>query len=90
MKGNTYQVHTITSTRDQTDITRRIQRGELIKRQTLVHIVNRCVLHGTEAAIDPSNEFVDYGPEVLVFFDVLPRRHCQLHQHDLHKEKINP
>lgn len=37
-----------------------------------MHIMNWCVLHGTEAPIDPSNEFVDYRAEVLVLFDVLP------------------
>ena len=78
MEGTSYQVHTVTSARDQADIARRIQSSELIKRQTLVHVVNRCVLHGTEAAVDPSNEFVDNRPEILVLFDVLPRRHCQL------------
>jgi len=87
MKGTTYQVHTIASTRDKADIARRIQGSELIKRQTLVHVMDRCVLHGAEAAIDPSNEFVDYRPEVLVLFDILPGRHCQLHQYDLYKSE---
>jgi hypothetical protein len=90
MKDNTYQVHTITCTRDKADIARRIQGSELIKRQALVHVVNWRVLHGPEAAIDPSNEFVDDRPEVLVLLDVLPRGNSQLHQYDLEKSGRSP
>lgn len=69
---HTHQVHTVTSTADQADIANGIKSTKLVERQTLVHKVDRHKLDGPEPAINPSNEFVDGRPQVLVFFDVLP------------------
>jgi hypothetical protein len=37
----------------------------------------------TELSIDPTNQFVDYGSQILVFFDILSTRYSNLHKNDL-------
>lgn len=36
----------------------------------------------TKFSVDPANQFVDDGPQVLVFLDVLPTGDSHLHQHN--------
>ena len=68
----THQVHTIASTANQADIADGIKSTKLVERQTLVHKVDRHELDGSEPSINPSDEFVDGSPQILVLFDVLP------------------
>ena len=68
----THQIHTITSTADQADIANGIKSTKLVECQTLVHKVDGHKFDGSEPSINPSNEFVDSRPQVLIFFDVLP------------------
>jgi len=67
-----HQVHTITSTADQADVANGIKSTKLIKRQTLVHKVDRHELDGSKSSINPSNELVNGRPQVLVLLDILP------------------
>ena len=68
----THQVHTVTSAANQADIADGIKSTKLIKRQALVHKVDWHELDGSEPSINPTNEFVDSRPQILVLFDVLP------------------
>ena len=67
-----YQVHTITSAANQADITDGIKSTKLVERQTLVHKVDGHKLDGSEPSVNPPNEFVDGGPQILILFDILP------------------
>ena len=80
--GQAHQVHTVARAGHQADIADRVQRTELVKRQALMHKVNRHKLDRAEASIDATDEFVDCGAQILVLFDVLTRRHSELCKDD--------
>ena len=70
--NSTYQVHTVPSAANQTNIADGVESTELIKRQTLVHKVDGHELDRSEPSIDPTNKFVNSRPQILVLLDVLP------------------
>ena len=47
-----------------------------------MHKVNRHEINCSESTIDAANELVDDRPQILVLFDILPRRYCQLCKND--------
>ena len=67
----THEVHTITRTCDQADVTNGVEGAELVERQALVHEVDGHEVNGAEATVDSADEFVDRCTEVLVLLDVL-------------------
>jgi hypothetical protein len=44
--------------------------------------MDRHEFNGAESAIDSSDEFVDYGPEILVLFNILAAGDCDLDEND--------
>jgi hypothetical protein len=77
------QIHAISSRSDQTSFPNGIQGTQLVKRDGLMHKVNRHEFDGAESSIDPSNQLVDGSPQRLVLFHVLSRRNGDLNQDDL-------
>ena len=79
----THQIHAIPCARHHTNITHRIQREEFRKGNGLVHEVNGGIFEGAEFAVDAADELVDEVAQVAVFFDLTPRRNCNLDQDNL-------
>lgn len=81
--GNTHQVHTVSCTADQADVADRVQGAKFIEWQALVHEVNRHEVHRSEPAVNTADEFVNNRSQILVLFNILPRRHSELSQNNL-------
>lgn len=79
----TYQVHTVSRTAHQADVTDRVQRAKFVERQALVHEMNRHEVDSAESTVDTSNKLVHRGAKVLVLLDVLSRWYCELCKNDL-------
>jgi hypothetical protein len=78
-----HQVHSVTGRRDEADVGDGVEGDQLVERDRLVHKVDRHELDCAELAVDASDELVDDSAEVLVLFDVLPRRDGDLDEDDL-------
>jgi hypothetical protein len=75
IKVFTCQIHAVPGTGYQAYIANCIQCAKFIKWQAFVHEMNWHELDGSETTVNASHELVHGGPQVLVFFDVLSRRH---------------
>jgi hypothetical protein len=80
-----YEVHSISSTADKTDIADVIQGNKFGEINRLMHIMNRDKLDAPELSVDPPDEFIYRCTEILVLFHISPRRHCNLNQNHLPK-----
>src|SRR6267154_1940506 len=78
-----YQVHSISCTGHQTDITNCVQSAEFVGSQTLVHEMDRHELDCTKTTVNATDKLIYRCPQVLVILNILPRRHSKLNQHDL-------
>ena len=78
-----HKVHAITRTCDQADIADGVQRTKLVERERFVHEMYRHKLHGAEPTVDASHEFIYRSAKILIFLDILARRHSQLDENDL-------
>lgn len=70
--GYAHQIHPVASAANQANIANGIESAQLIKQQTLVHEVDRHEVDSSETSVDPSNELVNGGPQILVLLDILP------------------
>ena len=82
-RTTTHQVHAVSRTAHQADVTDRVQRAKFIERQALVHEMNRHEVDSTESTVDTSNELVHRGAKVLILLDVLSRWYCELCENNL-------
>lgn len=80
-----YEVHSIPGGGDKADIADGIERTKFVKRQTLVHEMDRHELHCSKAAINASDQLVHRRSQVLIFLDVLAGRNGELYQHHLQR-----
>jgi hypothetical protein len=84
-----YEIHSIPGGGDKADVTDGVEGTKFVKRQALVHEMDRHKLHRPKAAIDSSNQFVYRRTQVLIFLDVLTGRNGELNQYDLQKRYVN-
>jgi hypothetical protein len=65
-----YQVHSISSGGDETNIADGVQGNKLDEINRLMHIMNGHELDTSELPVDTSYEFIDSRTQILVFFDI--------------------
>lgn len=78
-----YKVHSVASGTDETYVADVVEGDEFGKVDGLMHVVNRHEFDTAELAVDTSDEFIDGGTKVLVFFHVSSGRDCYLNQYHL-------
>jgi len=67
----TYQIHTISCTRNKTHVAHGVQSAQFIECQALVHKVDWHELDSAKPAINTPNELVYSRSQILVFFNIL-------------------
>src|SRR5271170_6202920 len=78
-----HEIHSVTGGTDETDIADAVEGDEFGKVDGLMHKVNWHEFDTAELAVDPSHEFIDCSPKVLVLFHIASGRNCHLNQDHL-------
>ncbi|OIQ76345.1 hypothetical protein GALL_419760 [mine drainage metagenome] len=85
------QVHAVAQRRDEHDVGREVERGHLLGRVGVVHVVDGRLPEPPELAVDAPDQQLDVLTELLVRADVLPARARHLDERDPgHRETAVP
>jgi hypothetical protein len=77
------QVHPVPRRGDETSVRKGVHGGKLVHGHAGVHEMDRHEFDGSKLSVDSSDELFGHAPQVLVFFDVLPRGNGELDEDDL-------